>query len=89
MPIDLGVESEQVFLIPYGTGLHFRSEISAVKATVGGEEVEVLYAGEQGDFVGLDQANVRLSHGLKGRGELEVTLKVDGKSTNTVRINVK
>jgi uncharacterized protein (TIGR03437 family) len=89
MPIDLGVESEQVFLILYGTGLHFRSEISAVKATVGGEEVEVLYAGEQGDFVGLDQANVRLSHGLKGRGELEVTLKVDGKSTNTVRINVK
>jgi uncharacterized protein (TIGR03437 family) len=89
LPIDLGVESDQVFLILFGTGIRFRSDISAVKAAIGGEEAEVLHAGEQGDFVGLDQANVRLSRSLKGKGEVGVVLQVDGKSSNTVRIDVR
>ncbi|MCI0391541.1 MAG: hypothetical protein MOB07_22595 [Acidobacteria bacterium] len=88
-PIDLGADSDQVFLILFGTGIHFRSDVSAVKAIVGGEEVDVSYAGKQGEYVGLDQANVRLARTLKGRGEVDVGLKVDGKMTNRVGINIR
>ena len=48
-----------------------------------------IYAGAQGDFVGLDQVNVRLSNALAGRGEIDVVLTVNPKAANTVRINVK
>ncbi|MGH9855169.1 MAG: hypothetical protein ACREBD_35500 [Blastocatellia bacterium] len=37
----------------------------------------------------MDQVNLRLPRGLAGRGEVNVVLTVDGKTANTVRINVK
>jgi uncharacterized protein (TIGR03437 family) len=49
---------------------------------------EVLFAGDAPGFVGLDQANVRLSRSLIGRGEVDVVLVVDGKTANNVRIAV-
>ena len=33
-------------------------------------DAEVLFAGAQGEFVGLDQCNVRLSPSLAGSGEI-------------------
>ncbi|MBL8169211.1 MAG: hypothetical protein JNJ50_13720, partial [Acidobacteria bacterium] len=50
---------------------------------------EVLYAGLQGDFVGLDQVNLKLPRSLAGRGLVEVVLFADGYSSNAVQINVK
>jgi uncharacterized protein (TIGR03437 family) len=50
---------------------------------------EVLYAGAQGAFAGLDQVNVRLSRNLAGRGLVDVLLTVDGKMANTVKIHMK
>ncbi len=89
IPIDLEPASDQVFLIPFGTGFRIRSSLSAVTVTIGGSTMEVLYAGAVPDFVGLDQANVRLSSSLKGRGEVDVVLMVDGKAANTMRVSVK
>ncbi|MGH9802462.1 MAG: hypothetical protein ACRD82_19015, partial [Blastocatellia bacterium] len=43
----------------------------------------------QGGFVGLDQINLRLLRNLIGRGDVDVVLMVDGKTANTVRVNVK
>ncbi|MGE0131650.1 MAG: SBBP repeat-containing protein [Blastocatellales bacterium] len=88
-PIDLGPPSDQVFLILFGTGLRNRSALSTVTAQIGGESAEVLFAGAQGGFIGLDQLNIRLPRSLAGRGDVEVTLTVDGKTANAVRINVK
>ncbi|MGH9801336.1 MAG: hypothetical protein ACRD82_13295, partial [Blastocatellia bacterium] len=88
-PIDLGMESEQVFLLLFGTGLRHRSAPSAVTADIGGLNAQVLYAGLQGDFVGLDQVNLALPRSLKGRGEIGVALAVDGRIANTVTISVK
>jgi len=88
-PIDLGPESDQVFLILFGTGWRFRSDLPAVKCSIGGVNSEVLFAGAQGDFVGLDQMNVRLPRSLVGHGEIDLAVTVDGKTANTVRINVK
>jgi uncharacterized protein (TIGR03437 family) len=88
-PIDLGPESEQVYLVLFGTGIRGRSALSAVITKIGGETVETLYAGLQPDFVGLDQLNARLSRNLIGRGEVDVVVTVDGVKANTVRISIK
>jgi hypothetical protein len=88
-PIDLSVESEQVFLILFGTGLRYRSSLSSVSARIGGIDAQVLFAGAQGDFAGLDQVNVSLPRSLTGRGEVDVVLMVDGKAANTVKASIK
>ncbi|MGH9831525.1 MAG: hypothetical protein ACREBD_04105 [Blastocatellia bacterium] len=84
-PIDLGPASDQVFLILFGTGIRNRSALSAVNARIGGENAEVLFAGPQGGFVGLDQINLRLPRSLAGRGEVEIVVTVNERTTNTVR----
>ncbi len=88
-PIDLGAESDQVFLLLFGTGLRYRSALNAVSADIGGVNAAISYVGPQGDFVGLDQINLSLSRSLIGRGELNVNLSVDGKIANTVTISLK
>lgn len=55
----------------------------------GFSDAQVLLAGAQGDFVGLDQVNVGLSHILTGRGEIDVVLTVDGKVANAVKASIK
>ncbi len=89
VPIDLGPETDQVFLLVFGTGFHKPSALSAVSCKIGGTNAEVLYAGPQGDYVGLDQANVRLPRTLIGRGEVDVMLSVDGKTANVVKVSFK
>ncbi len=88
-PIDLGVENEQVFLVLFGTGLRFRNGLSSVNARIGGANAQVLFAGAQGDFVGLDQVNIGLPRSLAGRGEVDIVLMVDGKAANTVKVSIK
>ncbi|HKX29757.1 MAG TPA: SBBP repeat-containing protein [Blastocatellia bacterium] len=89
IPIDLGPEGDEVFLLIFGTGFRGREDLSTVNAKIGGEEVEVLYVGPQSDFVGLDQANLRLPRSLAGRGDIDLALTVDGKAANAVRVNIK
>jgi uncharacterized protein (TIGR03437 family) len=89
VPIDLSNSSDQVFLVLFGTGLRGRSDLSAVSAKVGEAGVEVLYAGPQGSFVGLDQLNLCLPQTLAGRGETDLVLTVDGQAANVVKISFK
>ncbi len=89
IPIDLGLETDQVFLVAFGTGFRFRSAITSVSATIGGTPAPVTFAGAQGSFVGLDQSNIQIPRSLVGRGEVDVVLTVDGQPSNTVRVNFK
>lgn len=89
VPIDLGVASDQVFLLAYGSGIRGRSALSALTVMIGGTSVTVDYAGPQGDFVGLDQLNIRLPQSLAGRGEVDLAVTADGATSNTVRIRFK
>lgn len=50
---------------------------------------EVLYAGPQGDFAGLNQINVRVPRSLAGRGEVDIALTVDGQAANVVKVNIQ
>jgi uncharacterized protein (TIGR03437 family) len=85
VPIDLGPQGDQVFLILFGTGIRFRMNATA---SIGGTNGAVLYAGPS-SFVGLDQCNVNLPRSLAGRGEVNVVLTVDGRAANTVRVNIR
>ncbi|MGH9833549.1 MAG: SBBP repeat-containing protein [Blastocatellia bacterium] len=89
VPIDLGAETDQVFLILFGTGIRNRSAIEKVIVQVGGVAAPVLFAGAQGSFVGQDQVNVRLPRTLAGRGEAAVTMTVDGQIANSVSVNIR
>ena len=88
VPIDLGAATDQVILELFGTGIRGRSALTAVTAKIGGQDAEVLYAGPQGSFMGLDQVNIRVPRSLAGRGAVDVVLIVDGKTANTVTIRV-
>lgn len=88
VPIDVSDAAEQVYLLLFGTGLRHDSS-SQVIVKIGGETVETLYAGSQPDFVGLDQVNTRLLPNLAGQGDLKVSVTIDGKITNFVKISIK
>ncbi|MEP7273086.1 MAG: DUF5666 domain-containing protein, partial [Acidobacteriota bacterium] len=89
VPIDLGLPTDRVFLVLFGTGIRFRTDLASVSAKVGGVDAQVTYAGPQGTFVGLDQVNLLLARSLIGRGEVDVSLLVNGKAANTVSVNIR
>ncbi|MGE0882239.1 MAG: matrixin family metalloprotease [Blastocatellales bacterium] len=89
VPVDLNITADQVFLVLFGTGVRFRSSLSACSYNIGGLTGTPLYVGLQGDFVGLDQINLPLSQGLSGRGPVNVSLIIDGKTSNTLTVSIK
>ncbi|MEK7833494.1 MAG: CHRD domain-containing protein, partial [Acidobacteriota bacterium] len=86
--LDLGPATDQVFLIVYGSGFRNRGDLSLVTATIGGVSAEVIYAGAQGGYAGLDQLNIRIPRSLPG-GEFDVAVTVEGKAANVVRLALK
>jgi uncharacterized protein (TIGR03437 family) len=88
VPIQLGVDTP-VYLSLYGTGIRNRSSLSNVQVTINGISVPVLYADPQPDFAGLDQVNVLLTLQLRGAGQANVVLTVDGQTSNAVMVNIQ
>ena len=89
VPIDLGQPGDQVVLALFGTGIRGRSSLQGIEASVIGPPLEVLYAGPQGEFVGLDQINVRLPADPFVRDVQEFRLVIDGRLANPVLIHLK
>lgn len=89
VPLDFGTATDQLFLVSFGTGLRYRSALSAVTATVGGTSASVSFAGAQGSLTGVDQVNLALARTLAGRGNVNVVVTADAKTANTVTINFK
>ncbi len=89
-PLDLGPDTDTIFLALFGTGLRYRSGLSGVSASIGGTDAQVVFAGPHGDLVGVDQINVRVPRSLKDTaGDLNVVVTVDGISANTVKLVLK
>jgi uncharacterized protein (TIGR03437 family) len=87
-PLDLGGSTDQLVVTLYGTGLRGLSGLPCVMARVGGAMAQVLYAGPQGQFEGLDQVNFAVPRSLAGAGEVQVVLTIDGQTANVVTIAV-
>jgi uncharacterized protein (TIGR03437 family) len=88
VPIDMGLESDQVVLALFATGLRLRTSLDTVQATVDGLDTTVLFAGEQAGE-GVDQVNLLLSRDLQGRGDVDIGLRVEDKTANTVRVRIE
>ncbi len=86
--ISLGVDTP-VYLSLYGTGIRNRTSLPNVSVTIAGVNAPVLYAGPQMQYDGLDQVNVSLPLSLRGAGESNVLLTVDGRTANAVTIKLK
>jgi len=92
VPIEIGTSSSSLYLILFGTGIRRTTNLASVRATVGGLNCDVLYAGIQQSFIGVDQINLRLPSSistLAGRGEVPIQITVDGLAANPVTISVK
>lgn len=87
VPIDVGIDAP-VYVSLYGTGIR-GAPAGDVSVSIGNRPVPVLYAGPQPVFEGLDQVNVSLPLSLRGLGEVDLVLSVDGQSSNTARINIQ
>jgi uncharacterized protein (TIGR03437 family) len=87
--MDLGASSDLLVVEFYGTGIAGRSSLTNVVASANGIPLQVLYAGTQSQFPGLDQVNVIVPRSLAGAGEVPVILTVDGQTANVVTINIK
>ncbi|NOT61524.1 MAG: hypothetical protein HOP19_15005 [Acidobacteria bacterium] len=89
LPIDLGPEGDQVFLVAYGTGFRNSAGLTGATCAIGGASATVGFLGAQGSFAGLDQANILLPRSLAGRGTVELNLSVDGRAANPVSLTFK
>jgi uncharacterized protein (TIGR03437 family) len=86
LPVDLS--NGQVYLVMYGTGLR-NAGSSNVSVTIGGVAAQVLFAGAQGAFVGLDQINVLVPPSLAGAGDAPIVVTASGKQAAVARITVR
>ncbi|MFN7829560.1 MAG: BPSS1187 family protein [Acidobacteriota bacterium] len=89
VPIDLSNGDDQVYLVLFGTGWRRRSSLSGAVLKAGGADVPVVYLGPHSDLVGLDQLNALLPRSLAGRGQVELSLSVDGLSANVLRVSFR
>jgi uncharacterized protein (TIGR03437 family) len=86
VPIEIGVDAP-VYVTLYCTGIR-SSPDGGVAVLIAGRAVPVLYAGPQPVYDGLDQINVALPLTLRGSGEVDVVVQINGALSNTARINV-
>jgi uncharacterized protein (TIGR03437 family) len=87
VPIDLATDVS-VYLTLYGTGI--RNHAGDVQCTINGVSAAVPYAGAQGQYAGLDQINVGpVPASLRGSGETDLVLTVDGQTSNAARVNFR
>jgi len=88
LAIDTGVDAP-VYLSFYGTGIRGASSLSNVSVKIGNTTLPALYAGAQVQTPGLDQLNVPLPISLRGSGLVNVTVTIDGVTSNAVQIDIQ
>lgn len=89
VPVSLGPDTDELFLILFGTGFRNRDTGAALASTIGGLSSEVLFAGAQGGFVGLDQVNLRVLRTVTKDIDLDVIVSVGGVASNAVKVQFK
>ncbi len=87
-PISFDPAIESLFLELYGTGIRYATSQANVQCEIGGVTIPVEYAGVAPGYIGLDQVNIKVPNSLDNRGEVDLTLIVDGKRSRTVRVNI-
>jgi uncharacterized protein (TIGR03437 family) len=86
-PLNLGACAQTV-LVLFGTGLD-KATTAGTQVTIGGVASNVLYAGPQGTWPGLNQINVTIPQSLAGKGSVPVVLGAGGGTSNTVNVTIQ
>jgi uncharacterized protein (TIGR03437 family) len=89
VPIDLGPDTDLVYLTLYGTGVRNRSSLSSVQVLIAGVPGQVDYAGPSTTSDGLDLVRVLIPKSLRAAGMVNLVVSVNGVSSNGVRILIK
>jgi uncharacterized protein (TIGR03437 family) len=95
VPIPASTASSQTFLVLFTTGLRNapssnpQNVAESVVVSIGGMDVQSVFAGAQSNFVGLDQINAPIPAALAGRGSVPVIVKVNGVATNTTTVTIR
>jgi len=89
VPIDLGSDTDKVYLTLYGTGLRNRPSLDSVHVLIANTPLLVDYAGPSTASDGLDLVRVLLPKELRGTGMASVAITVNGISSNSVTILIK
>jgi len=89
VPVDLGSDSDKVYLTLYGTGFRHRSSLDSVQVLVANMPALVDYAGASATSDGVDLVRVLLPKELGGTGTATVVVTVNGVSSNTVNLVIK
>lgn len=82
--VDYGEPGTEVFLVLFGTGFRGLADLPEVR--LGGVSAEVIYAGPQGFFEGLDQINIHVPEAVRGLGVLNVEIVHGGVAANTLQV---
>jgi uncharacterized protein (TIGR03437 family) len=91
VPIDVGLDSP-VYVTLYTTGLRGRSSDAAVKVTIGGQSIpirSITSDDDSGAEAGVDEIQIVLPLSLRGSGEVEVVISVDGTTSNHGVISIQ
>ncbi len=97
------VNGKPNYLLLFGTGLRRAANAQAedengiaesVTVTLGGVTAKVLYAGAQGQYLGLDQLNIELPAGLAAQltvvpSRIEIVVAVNGREANRTHVWLK
>ncbi|HKW96842.1 MAG TPA: FG-GAP-like repeat-containing protein [Bryobacteraceae bacterium] len=89
-PIDLGPETDKVYLLLFGTGIRHVSSKANVSVVLGSVTLPVLFAGAQGTYFGEDQVNVGpVPRSLISAGSVSLVLTADNIKANTLNLTFK
>jgi uncharacterized protein (TIGR03437 family) len=86
LPVDLGPDTDQVFLTVLGSNL---GSATSGTATIGGIAATLSYAGPQGGTAGLAQFVLPIPRSLAGQGTVPISITAGGSTSNTVIISVR
>jgi uncharacterized protein (TIGR03437 family) len=89
VPLNFGPATDTVFLVLYGTGIRHRNSQADVTVTVNGVAATVAYADDQHVYPALDQINVQLPRTLAGAGTVNIVVKVEDQTANTVTVTIQ
>ena len=88
VPISLSAATA-TYVSFYGTGIRQRSSPAKVTVSINGASLPALYAGPTPGYAGLDQVDVALPSALRGAGDANVSLWVDGQASNVVTVRIE
>jgi uncharacterized protein (TIGR03437 family) len=85
-PIDLGPDTDQVFITLLGSNL---GTATAGTASIGGIATALTYAGPQGGTAGMAQFVVPVPRSLAGQGGVSISVTAGGATSNTVNVTIQ